>query len=596
MSVRTPSATPTVCGVLRVRVTLFPKKALSKTDPKHTLSRAIKARDYYRVSCELLSKSADLNHRNKRGETPLYRACEAWENERILLDMLGNPRVEVNISNADGNTPLHWFCSWFASPNYEDALNGFIMRNADINAVNKFGETPLHKAVLNKNIRLLLVSALLEHGAEVNRYAVPGGTALHYAVQKNRADLVAVLLQYGADPYAKDSAGQTPVEAGGQRSAARALRAYMDLGNYLNSIGFGELKSVFIGKELTLETLPLLDEQQLVDWRVSTAGGRLRLLQQLRKLPVHEPREAHASEPVQGDPETLCESDIEFTSLLGRGTSGKVYKGLLHERRVVAVKVLNSGTEKERADFEQEFKVIRLLASKAPRHIVDFYGAICGEQMSGRNLCIVMEYCELGSLYDVLNTSAPFGWGRMLRITEQLLRGLWSLHSFSPQILHRDLKSANILVKCDDTVKLCDFGLSRFDTVKNFQTLVKLRGTYAYTAPEVYNHQKYTPKSDMFSVGIIMWEMCYRCVHGVYQRPYAEYPGLQMDFQIIIQTAKHGLRPTIPSATPRPLAELVKRCLLRDQDRRPTADELADLVGKLAVVLDAPGSGWDESA
>ena len=126
-------------------------------------------------------------------------------------------------------------------------------------------------------------------------------------------------------------------------------------------------------------------------------------------------------------------------------------------------------------------------------------------------------------LFLFISSSMNISWLRLLGFAVDIVSGLYALHTHVPQILHRDLKSANILVKSDYSVKLCDFGLSRFDTEKNLQTLVKMRGTYAYTAPEVYNHQKYTEKSDLFSFGIILWEMTYRCIFGTYQRPYAVF-------------------------------------------------------------------------
>ena len=107
----------------------------------------------------------------------------------------------------------------------------------------------------------MLVTELLEHGAKVNQMADIGGTPLHYAVQMNRADLVAILLKYGADPYAKDSNFKTPIELSAKKEVSISLKNYLDLCSYLDSIGFSEFKSFFLGKEFTLRDLSLVTEE-----------------------------------------------------------------------------------------------------------------------------------------------------------------------------------------------------------------------------------------------------------------------------------------------------------------------------------------------
>merc|ERR1712054_697262 len=94
------------------------------------------------------------------------------------------------------------------------------------------------------------------------------------------------------------------------------------------------------------------------------------------------------------------------------------------------------------------------------------------------SLCMVLEYCSRGSLFDCLNrVEEDITWSRVLKIASDMLKGINCLHSWKPQIVHRDLKSLNLLVDENWTVKVCDFGLSRF-TETNAATLNKLRGTY----------------------------------------------------------------------------------------------------------------------
>ena len=124
-------------------------------------------------------------------------------------------------------------------------------------------------------------------------------------------------------------------------------------------------------------------------------------------------------------------------------------------------------------------------------------------------------------------------------------------------------------------IKVCDFGLSRITQgSQDDSTLGKLRGTYAYSAPEVYKGDRYSTKSDVFSLGIILWECIARILTGDYQRPYKEY-NFKIDFQIIINTAKHGHRPKIGmDVIPDSLKNLVVQCWSAKPEDRPEAREV----------------------
>jgi len=95
-----------------------------------------------------------------------------------------------------------------------------------------------------------------------------------------------------------------------------------------------------------------------------------------------------------------------------------------------------------------------------------------------------MEFCSRGSLYHVLQSDKyDIGWDKTFRFALETVKGIECLHTWDPPIVHRDLKSLNLLVNEKWEVKVCDFGLSRFNTGSNLETLVKMRGTFAYCAP-----------------------------------------------------------------------------------------------------------------
>ena len=133
-----------------------------------------------------------------------------------------------------------------------------------------------------------------------------------------------------------------------------------------------------------------------------------------------------------------------------------------------------------------------------------------------------------------------------------------------------------MLVDDSFVIKVGDFGLARFKTASNRQTLRQMRGTYAYLAPECYNGEEFSTASDIFALAIIVWELINRLITGEYARPYQEHTELQFDYQIIIQTAKHGLRPTLHASTPEPLRELMECGWSANPAQRPTAPQFVD--------------------
>lgn len=144
-------------------------------------------------------------------------------------------------------------------------------------------------------------------------------------------------------------------------------------------------------------------------------------------------------------------------------------------------------------------------------------------------------------------------------------------------------------------VKVSDFGTSRFTEgdKANMSTLSKLRGTYAYCPPEVYFGKDFTPKSDIFSFGIILWEMAYRCLTGKYAQPFSEFTQIVFDFQIIIQSAKKDLRPTIPESCPQPYRDLIEICWHKSPTDRPTTKEVYDQLISIEQIYLANKQDWE---
>jgi serine/threonine protein kinase len=247
-------------------------------------------------------------------------------------------------------------------------------------------------------------------------------------------------------------------------------------------------------------------------------------------------------------------AELEFEKEVAETPSVTVYRGR-YRGQEVAIKVWKDSLD---GGFVNEFDhELQIMSSLRSPHVVTFYGVVTKPL-----LCLVTEYLPYGTLYDLMAKAVnfKFDWSVVITLALETARAVNALHMWKPPVVHRDLKSANLYVDKAWSVKVADFALARFQQPNNQSTLTKLRGTYLYAAPETYLGQLYTPASDVYSYGIILWELVTRCITGQYHRPYSEYPNLKFDFQIIIQTAQSGLRPKIPTTCPSVFAELMTKC------------------------------------
>ncbi|KAI7843216.1 hypothetical protein COHA_003196 [Chlorella ohadii] len=186
---------------------------------------------------------------------------------------------------------------------------------------------------------------------------------------------------------------------------------------------------------------------------------------------------------------------------LGAGGFGTVFKALLHGVQPVAVKVLGGSAapgSKDMSDAEWEHEIAVLRACRHT-HVIQFQG-VCFQE--GRML-LITEYLEGGNLTHNLRAGKVTWWRRGKKIALDVARALVYLHS--KRIIHLDLKSANVLLTRDGTAKLGDVGLSKIMAGDYVSGVV---GTLAWSAPELLLGEHCTTKADVFSMGILLWEIC----------------------------------------------------------------------------------------
>lgn len=525
------------------------KSGTGKSKSSDDIFTFIKNQDAIGLETYLLScDPADVNQTLPRsGNTPLHEALldRAEECATLLLKYDG---IEIDIRNASDNTPLHYFCEKWQSPSYAENFKIFIAKGADKDAVNQNGETPLFKSIFNNVIRTLLMESLIEVGADANTVNDRGDGVLHYAVHLGRADLVNLILRASPRLDLRGAAGKTPLELSREYHRTKIAQHLKDMGelfHFLEENDLDDYKAWCIRNEISLPLLSDLTEESLLSMGIESWGVRRKILNAaakvrnlLSKEEIERLKKKEDTVPekdledlerelneIRGESDDFIinHRDLEYVMLLGSGASGDVYKGLYGGQPVAIKRLKEMAPAEEVEEFKKEFEI---LAKVRHPNVVFFFGA-----STQPVLAMVMEYCARGSLFHAMKDARfDINWGRAISICQEMTAGLICLHSH--KIFHRDLKSLNLLVTQQWHIKLADFGLSRFDTKENMETMKQMRGTFAYVDPAVYNGGAFTAASDVYSLGIIVWEIVNRVVTGKYAQPYSEYKQIQFDFQV----------------------------------------------------------------
>ncbi|KAG6388486.1 hypothetical protein SASPL_149914 [Salvia splendens] len=242
----------------------------------------------------------------------------------------------------------------------------------------------------------------------------------------------------------------------------------------------------------------------------------------------------HVEIPIDGNDVWEIDSNLlEFEYKIAAGSSGDMYKGL-YRSQDVAIKCfktdcLNKDMQRE---FSQEVYILRKVRHK---NVVQFIGSCTRPPL----LCIVTEFMSGGSVYDALHKQmGVLKLPAMLKVAIDVTRGMCYLHENN--ILHRDLKAANLLMDENEVVKIADFGVARVLVQSGVMTAET--GTYRWMAPEVIEHKPYSHKADVFSFGVMLWELLTGKV------PYAQLTPLQAAVGVV-QKQDLSLRPEFSEIT-----------------------------------------------
>nr|XP_043636353.1 serine/threonine-protein kinase STY13-like [Erigeron canadensis]XP_043636354.1 serine/threonine-protein kinase STY13-like [Erigeron canadensis] len=269
---------------------------------------------------------------------------------------------------------------------------------------------------------------------------------------------------------------------------------------------------------------------------------------------------------------------LEIKDVIDHGTYGTLYTHGVYDGQDVAVKVLDWGEDQIvtvaealglRASFLQEIVIWHKLNHP---NVSKFIGASLGisdvTNTQSRACCVVVEYLEGAKTlkkYLIENFKKKLPFKIVVQLALDLARGLSYLHS--QKIVHRDIKTENILLDTNGTLKIADFGVSRVEA-ENPTEMTLTTGTIGYMAPEVIEGDAYDRKCDVYSFAICLWEI-YCC-----DMPYADFKSAELSSAVV----KQNSRPIIPKCCPRPFSSILEKCWDVNPDKRPEMNEVVTLL------------------
>lgn len=281
--------------------------------------------------------------------------------------------------------------------------------------------------------------------------------------------------------------------------------------------------------------------------------------------------------------------------LLGRGSHGLVYKGVLSGGKLVAVKKSSRGprissTSENPNEVENEIDILSKLQSPRLVNLVGFTNNDSHDRL------LVVEFMSNGTLYDVLhsNSRTPT-WGRRIKLALHTAKAIDTLHSQNPPVIHRDIKSANVLIDRNFNARLGDFGLALRCQVDDYRLRsTPPAGTMGYLDPGYVTPDNLSTKTDVFSFGILLLEI----ISGRKAIDVGHSPPSIVDWAIplirrgkILAIYDPRIAPPKDALVRKQLAVVAAKCVRSCRERRPSMREVAQCLSGLSKLV--PQHSWN---
>ncbi|TVU00689.1 hypothetical protein EJB05_53871, partial [Eragrostis curvula] len=447
-------------------------------------------------------------HRNRSGfVSTCSSSCPAEIATQLILGGGGGCNDDVGFGCCSAPVPkggLNWFRAQFQWNVTEGT--SLIRRNASLVAVesewwsDKKNVKKLKKNLLQGNASRMPIPAILDwsfdhstciEAAQRPDYGcVSKNSECHDSTGSAKGYVCWCSQGYQGNPYLNDGCQRTTGPSTRQPSAGKIFA-----------------KGVFIGMSLLLMVIGVIYViKKLKDRKAKKM--REYFFKQNRGLLLQQLVDKDIAERMIFSIEELDKATNKFDEarILGGGGHGTVYKGILSNQHVVAIKKSKLVIQREIDGFINE---VAILSQINHRNVVRLFGCCLETEVP----LLVYEFISNGTLYAHLHVDTPVSlpWKDRLRIASEVASSLAYLHSeASMSIVHRDIKTSNILLDDRLTVKVSDFGASRGISIDKSSVTTAIQGTFGYLDPEYFYTRRLTEKSDIYSYGVMLVELLTR--------------------------------------------------------------------------------------
>ncbi|MCE8162864.1 MAG: protein kinase [Candidatus Moeniiplasma glomeromycotorum] len=259
---------------------------------------------------------------------------------------------------------------------------------------------------------------------------------------------------------------------------------------------------------------------------------------------------------------------------ISRGGYGEVYYGEWKSQEVAVKKLYLSNTSK--SDLKDIQKEISILKNLRNRYIIQYYDTYSDNQ----ELLIIMDYAENGTLTKFINDNKnkEHNWELNVKLIEQIVKGLAYIHHEG--IIHRDLKSMNILLTKNNDVKIADFGLSKTKIISSSNSRHSgVIGTLRWMASELLKDGKYSEQSDIYALGMVIWEIVAKCT-----KPFEHDDDNLVQFHFIVNSRKED----IPSDTLKDIRYIIEQCWKDNPSERISLANILEIIKEHNCLLEYP--------
>eukprot|EP00884_Botryococcus_braunii_P012256 jgi/Botrbrau1/21030/Bobra.0144s0042.1 len=398
-------------------------------------------------------------------------------------------------------------------------------------------------APTHSNLLVILLPVVFSSLVVVLLLTVAGLFVWHRRNKHTRLDL-----EDGKKPRALGMEGRHSDDSAAGRPNARGVRTSTSKDLYMPSPGPHSIATYALAEHVAASSTIDGDAEKPSESLAGSEAARALTSPDSDSLMQRRSTEARGWELDPNDI-TICTHDDGKDWLLGKGGGGMVFKGLRCGVQDVAVKIMVKISPADLRQFHKEVAILKNLSFD--KNIVQFYGACVG----GPCPLLILEYMEGGDLWEAMCAHpGRLQWyhhGR--KIALDVARGLHFLHHNN--VRHGDLKSKNILLTGDfKTAKIGDVGMAK---VMHSETTTRADGgTFAYAAPELLYNYRCDKKADIYSFGVVMWEVC------TLERP-----------------VRGSMRPVkVPEEAPQEIADLIAWCMQTDPKQRPDARQAFDII------------------